>query len=312
MPDLSSDNPVIALAVADLHLTAEAPIARSGEPSWEEVVRRQFEELKQLSFSHGTVPILCAGDVFDKWNASAETINLALSHMPRMFAVPGQHDLPYHELSEVHKTAFGVLVKAGKLELVVGRRVVGVPGVGSFVLHGYPWGVPVEGVSSGDSELTPHIAIIHAYCWNGNAKHPEASERSELRRFKLKGLQTAIFGDNHKSFDALHQDCRVFNCGGFFRRKSDEICHRPRVGMIRLDGSVETHYLDTSKDIFVSTTAKDFPKTEELVGVAEFVEGLTTMEKGSVDFVEALEVFQKTHRLSPVASRLLRQLTDES
>jgi len=82
--------------------------------------------------------------------------------------------------------------------------------------------------------------------------------------------------------------------------------------MIHLDGSVETHCLDTSKDIFVSTTAKDSPKTEELVGVAEFVEGLTTMEKGSVDFVEALEVYQKTHELSPVAARLLRQLTDES
>lgn len=312
MSDLSSDNPVIALAVADLHITSEPPISRSGEPSWEAVIQRQFRDLRSLQKQHDNVPILCAGDVFQKWNSDAETINLALTYLPQMIAIPGQHDLPYHALNELKKTAFGVLEKAGKIVYVEGSLEVQGPG-GSFSVHGFPWGVSVAPLPAEKKKKGHlHIALIHAYCWNGNAKHLGASEQSEVKNFDLKGYDVAVFGDNHKSFDSTQQRCIVFNCGGFFRRNSDEVVHRPRVGLIHRDGSVESHFLDITQDVFLSKTGKDYPKAEEFLSVAEFVEELTTMKKGSINFIESLEVYQKTHKLSPMASQLLHQLINES
>jgi hypothetical protein len=49
----------------------------------------------------------------------------------------------------------------------------------------------------------------------------------------------------------LHRHSYFFNNGTFFRRKSDEVHYRPWVGLLRSDGTIDPHYLDTSKDKFV-------------------------------------------------------------
>lgn len=314
MPNMSSDNPVVAIAVADLHITAEAPIARSGEPSWPAVLKRQFDQLKQLAFLHG-VPIICAGDVFDRWNTSAEGISLALEHMPRMFAVPGQHDLPYHSLEGIGRSAYGVLMRAGKIEnLEPGKpRVFGCAGSTRPIrLHGYPWGVPVQSQNRVKGDKCLEIAVVHAYCWTENFKHQGAADSSKVSNFNLKGFDTAVFGDNHKPFTISTQGCDVSNCGGFFRRKSDEMSHHPTFTLIREDGSITLQPVVVKEDIFIAKAAKDVPTAEELLGVAEFVESLNTENKHSFDFVEALKIYRETHKLSPVASKLLHQLTNDS
>jgi len=321
MSDLSSENPVVAIAVSDLHITADSPIARSGEPSWAEVLKRQFDQLKQISFEH-SAPIICAGDIFDRWNTPAEGISLALEYMPRVYAVPGQHDLPYHSLEGIHRTAYGVLMRAGKIEnLEQGspRVVAGPPGCRPLRLHGYPWGT----IAAPKTQNPPRkdsgcleIAVVHAYCWFKEAKHPEAAPMSELSCFGqvLKGFDVAVFGDNHKPFNAQTQTgCQVINCGSFFRRKSDEYLHQPRVGLIHQDGSIESLLLDVSKDIGVAESKEKWPTTKELLSVSEFVENLRPTNKHSFDFVEALRIYRETHKLSAAASKLLHQLTkDES
>lgn len=43
---------------------------------------------------------------------------------------------------------------------------------------------------------------------------------------------------------------RILNCGGFIRRKSDEIDYKPCLGILYSDGSIKTKRLDTSRDKF--------------------------------------------------------------
>ena len=107
---------VVAIACADIHLQHTAPICRSGEPDWYAAMARPLEELRGLQENYDC-PILCAGDVFNHWNnCPPELINWAIKHLPKMYAIPGQHDLPQHRLDDVRKSAYWTMVEAGVIE----------------------------------------------------------------------------------------------------------------------------------------------------------------------------------------------------
>ena len=116
-----STAPVIALLVGDIHLSAKAPLCRAKEPDWFEAMARPLMELVDLQKqigkeSDGIPPILCAGDVFDRWNSPPELINFALEYLPpQMYSIPGQHDLPNHNYNEIDRSAYWTLVAANKI-----------------------------------------------------------------------------------------------------------------------------------------------------------------------------------------------------
>ena len=112
MPPMQEPN-AIAILCSDLHLSLTKPACRA-DKDWMEV---QAHYLKQLEDTAGNLPIFCAGDIFDRWNAPPELINFALRNLPDdMLCVPGQHDLPNHRLDEKHRSGYGVLSNAGKIE----------------------------------------------------------------------------------------------------------------------------------------------------------------------------------------------------
>lgn len=96
---------VIAVLCSDIHLCHTCPPARSNEPNWYDAMARTLDELAGIA-SHYYVPILCAGDVFDRWNSPPELINFAIKHLPPMHCIPGQHDLPNHSLEDIRRSAY--------------------------------------------------------------------------------------------------------------------------------------------------------------------------------------------------------------
>lgn len=258
----------IAILCGDIHLSAKSPVYRSKEPDWFEAMARGLRQLDNLAYKHN-IPILCAGDVFDRWNGPVEVINFALDHLPTMYAVPGQHDLPYHRYEDMGKSAFGVLVKAGKVKLIgVADRING------LWVTGFPWSTPLAPVNP---SVNPplQVAVIHKYVWmKDEHRHPKASTDSNWSFIKqqLAGYDLCVFGDNHKGFYSKKHG--IFNCGTFFRRKADEASYTPRYGILMSDGSVESEALDTSKDVYMMTET-EAAKSSKISLVQEF-EALTT------------------------------------
>src|SRR4030042_1550393 len=104
MPIKKKDDKVIALFCSDLHLSLTPPVFRSNEPDWLTAQQRPLDELRALQSKH-QCPIFCAGDLFDKWYGgpkehACELVNWAIKHMPYMHCIPGQHDLPEHDLTQ--------------------------------------------------------------------------------------------------------------------------------------------------------------------------------------------------------------------
>lgn len=295
-------NKVVAVVCGDIHLSANAPVARSGEADWYAAMKRPLDQLAELSREHGC-PILCAGDVFDHWKSPPELINFALRHLPTIYAVPGQHDLPNHSLDHIHRSAYQTLVEAGKIIPVPpeGLRIENV------AVYGFPWGVPVGPPRPSNLDRRhgfAQIALVHAYVWIDGKGYKDAPEDAQVAaRWKKQARQAEtwfdvmVCGDNHQPFEAELKaatltggPCAVWNCGGFMRRRTDDASRKPRVGLVREDGTVEPHYLDISGEVLTeisSGKAEELP-TAVVEGLADLTHRLQTLQATDLDFPEEM------------------------
>jgi len=250
---------------------------------------------------------LCAGDIFDKWNSPAELINWAMLHLPpRMYVIPGQHDLPEHNIDNIYRSAYETLVRANKIKNIEYEQGEFECGFGMFeqvvdpdmFLWGFPFGTLFFANEYKSKNLK--IAIVHDYVWIGKHKYPNAPEEKRLQQIakadkfikhKFYGYDVIVYGDNHKGFWTKVDDTVVFNCGTLMRRKSDELDYKPMVGLLYSDGSVKPHHLDISKDVHL--TVDEVKETEALeeIDMEVFAEELRKLGSSALDFAEAMKEF---------------------
>lgn len=241
--------------------------------------------------------------MFHKWNSPPELINFALLHLPSMYAIPGQHDLPYHRYEDIKRSAYWTLVQSGlitnlpaNLPYAVGRNITAV---------GFPWGTKLRRIDEGQIEF--FLAVVHRYVWKDGHAHLGALEEDHISvvREELKGFDVALFGDNHSQFVSLEEGSPVvFNHGTFVRRRSDERGNIPAVGILYNNGDIDTRNLDVSGDQWT-----DVPDPLELRGSGvdpeRFVEFMKDLEEIGISYTDAVQQFMRTEKMSPLAKNLM-------
>lgn len=314
----------IAILCSDIHLSLRQPACRADD--WLEVQRDYLGQVKSLACTAKerwlgnrnttgrSVPVLCAGDIFDRWNPPPELIRFALEHLPDgMICVPGQHDLPEHRFDQIHRSAYGCLREAGKIRCAATHRRSEVPSRSHISLeegwaaYGFAWGEPVEPPLQEKS-----VAICHQYIWRIGHSYPGAPAEAHVERLMnpLRRYKVAVFGDNHDGFEFRTKlGTYVLNCGGFIIRKSDEIGRRPRVGILRADGSVKIHQLDTGRDKFRTAEEMDGAVEVDMTG---FVEELSRLGEHGLDFRESVRQAAESMDLpGPVRQKVLKCLAED-
>lgn len=292
----------VAIAVSDIHLSARAPIFRSVEENWIETQRgylRQIIRLSEMDNPKVTggkyiLPILIAGDIFDKALLPPEVLTLALEELDGAYAVAGNHDLLHHRLEEMHRSAYGVLVAAWHItDVKPGHPIIIEDSPYPIRLHGFPYGVEVEPLKK-PSKHYLEIALVHDYIWRVGSGYNGAPEEKKVNAHlsRVRGYDIALFGDNHMTVNYnLSRDApqfpAIFNPGGFAIRKSDEKLHKPMAGIIYSDGTIEPHYLDISQDRYLDLTQLVIALTNT-IGMNSFVEELLELADHSLDFAEHL------------------------
>lgn len=322
---------VAAILCADLHLSHKPPLARAVEDDWYTAMGRSLNQLAVLASSQNprvspegghrcdVVPIVCAGDVFDRYDPPPSLINFALDHLPHLYAVPGNHELPQHRLDGLSRSAFGTLVRAGRITYLppgepvfVGRDVV------PLRLWGFPYGCPLEPPRDYD-RLAMEVAVVHTYLWVNGKGYPGASEDQQVRAHarKLRGYDVAVVGDNHTPFTVSVRghngaSCTLFNAGCLFRRRSDERLHRPSVGLLREDGSVVRHYLDVSQDRFVEVDRVLEALSENHLGADGVFEAFTELGEVAIDFADLLRRTLDRPKVAPAVKDVLLQVLENA
>lgn len=311
---------MIAVLCSDLHLSHKPPLARSAEDDWYGVMKRYLRQLKALAtpkLLESQLPVIVAGDVFDKWNPPPELINFAIRHMPEVYAVPGQHDLPYHNYDDIQKTGYCTLVEAGVVIDVPPEIPVDIPGRTPITLHGFPWGRPVTPLED-PCDVAIDVAVVHQYVWTSKTGYVGAPKDKRLGNVvdNLKGYDVAVFGDNHKGFMKTYTDSlsgqpelTVLNCGAFMRRKADERDYRPRVGLLHADGVVKCHYLETDEDKFLD--AAEVMDVLGGAGCGEFVGALAALGDSDIDFSSVVKRLMDGAKTDPDVKKLVLKLLGE-
>lgn len=277
----------IAILVSDIHLSHKPPIFRSNEPDWYEAMARQLMELCALQLDYN-VPIVCAGDIFDKWNSPAELINFAMENLPEMYAIPGQHDLPSHRLDLIEKSAYWSLELSQSIK-DLGTR----PSVrnNQLALFPFPWGNKIEKPDSFYCKMDClKLAVVHSYIWQDSSSgYIGAPHEKLVSNYDLDGFDFVVFGDNHKGFTARRNgQCSVMNCGTFFVRKSDEADYKPMAGILYEDARITPYYFDTSKDVYLEMDlAQKVERVEN--AFSGFIDQLQSLGLDSLDFEQAVK-----------------------
>jgi hypothetical protein len=317
----SDDTPahVVAILCSDLHLSHKPPIARSVEPDWYKTMGRYLKQLRDLA-DHHKAPVVCAGDIFDDgWRphrCPPELINFAIAHLPRMYAIPGQHDLPYHRYDMVERSAYWTLVEAGVIKDLCPVDEVTIlpkakPDQKEVIVFPFPWGFPVK-PPPGTSPEFIHLCVAHQYVWCAEKGYPGAPEDQHIRFVleNLRGYDVALFGDNHKGFIWSREGWpTVFNHGTFIRRKSDEREYQPHVGLLYSDGGIVLLPYKTDKDrwIDVASTTEKLANESGLDGELLLAE-LASLGDSTINFHEAVKRFLEKHNTNDRVTALVMEL----
>lgn len=292
---------VIAILVSDIHLSSKPPVCRQEVAPWFDVMADYLRQLRTLADKYN-VPILCAGDVFDKWNSSAELINFALEHLPQMYAVPGQHDLPAHNSSEVHKSAYHTMVLANKIQTLEPGRPRRISK--ALTVTGFPWEFALRPNEHNGEGV--HVALVHKFVWTkGKGFHgAPAADLATATACKLKGFDVAVFGDNHKPFRLTTRYCLVWNNGGFMRRSSDDVSREPHVGVLLENGAVRRKILDTSVDVIVPVSK---PNDQEQFDMTSFVQELKQAGSTEIDYRQAVFKTLRQNKIHPNVQQIVKE-----
>lgn len=307
---------VVLAVIADVHTCLTPPVFRSSEPDWFAAQARPWREVRKLCKKHDC-PLAICGDLFDRWDARPEVVNWLMGQLPRkqkVYAVPGNHDLPNHDIQQTDRTAFGTLYRTKRIgwlgqepdEFSPGRWLVG---FGQGQSLGPPHAFPAD-------EAAMTVAIVHDYCWDTGHSFPDAPKdkhwSSHLKA--ADGNYSVIcFGDNHKGFVVQDNSRCIVNCGGLLIRNSDEVERRPFVTLVHANGMVSQHFLDTSEDVYEDKDVKelvnygiDEETANEMIAAAKGLGALF------VDFKQVVFNLAKSKSTRTVVIDFLKRLMEKS
>lgn len=301
---------VIAILCADIHLCSKPPRARRKEQDWFAAMADPLAQLKSLSNRY-KAPILCAGDVFDHWRASPELINFALNHLPEMYAVPGQHDLPLHNINLIEKSAFWTMVLSGRIHPVFAHRPVGAEN--NIVIHGFPWGFPLSVCKLKSRKL--HVALVHDYFWMGKHafKNAPADHESSQYEDRIQNYHAVAFGDNHRGFLTRVNDISVLNCGTLMRRRTDEAEYEPQVGLLCESGNILIHKFTTFHETLRTEEDENQGGKKSMLthDMDSFLNDLETTQRKTFDFLAAIEFALKGTMVTNEVRQLILHSLEE-
>lgn len=289
----------------DLHLREDQPVCRLDE-YWEAQARK-IAWLADLQRKHGC-PILDSGDLFHKWKPSPFLLQWAIKNLPdHIISVPGNHDLPAHNLDLYDKCGLGVLEAAKKVEVhrepYLLNRIVDVTP--------FAWG---EELHDNLPNHFPQVAVCHLMTYVGRTPFPGCKDPgapSLLR--KLSGYDLILTGHNHRPFVIEDEGRVLVNPGSLMRATADQADHEPRVYLAYIDQrknriTVEPVFVPIEKDVVSRDHLDSVEARDERISA--FVTRLTEEFEVSLSFRGNLENFFATHRVRGGVSKLVWAAVD--
>lgn len=281
-----------AILTGDIHLRDDQPICRTDD--FFAAQAKKLAWLRDLQRKHDC-PILDAGDVFAKAKPSHFLLQWAIQEMPDHFhTIPGNHDLPSHNLELLDKSGLGVLDAAGAVSI----HLEPWHEAGVADIYPFPWGVELKPVATVRRRgVAPKVAICHIMTYSGESPWPGCQDMDALSLLKyMEGFALVLTGHNHKPFVAEHEGRLLVNPGSLMRSSSDQADHKPRVYLwYAEDNHVEPVFVPIEEGVVSREHIEVVENRDERIDA--FVSRLSGDFEISLSFERNLEEFFSKNRI---------------
>lgn len=282
------------ICASDLHFTFTPPKCREVE-EYIEAQDKKIDFLLDLQRKE-KAPILCGGDIFDRWNASPELLSYLIYKLQEadfpIITIPGQHDLPNHNIKEYDRSGLSVLEASGVLTVIKDPNAP--IAIGQHLIFGKPWGLPLPEAKKLNSES---ILILHEGIYKKEKPFPNCKWRTSKQVIEESpGFKLIVSGDNHKPFTHNIKGSYLINPGSMMRMHADQADFDPRVYIYDFKtGCAEQVYIPiepgiVSREHIISEEERD-------QRISDFVEHLKTKYNVTIDFKKNMEVFLSSNRV---------------
>jgi len=301
------------LLVGDMHLRDDQPDCRTDD--FREVQRRKLEWLGHLRLENSPCTVLCAGDVFHKWRTDDHWLTgWALEHLwliRNMYCAPGNHDLPYHRMADIDRSAFWVMLQGGVINQYCGTSYAKQMGNHCAIeIYGYGETEPCQKTE----EPYPTIQIHHRMVFQkGKPPFPGCKGITSKELLEQNPhAQLILTGDNHQQFVTLVNGRTLINPGSLTRQTSDQRDFVPAVYLVEFLPSTtrtlkwEHIPVPIEKDVFKEP--KETPKAEGSAFV-EYLQG-NTAHLRRLNFREQMERFLDANPVKKEVRELIMEALD--
>lgn len=221
-----------AILTADWHIRPDVPVCRMDD--YFAAMEKKIDFILALSKQYDC-PILVAGDFGHKplnngWPTWLLEWTINKFEGYKIIVIPGQHDLPNHQLDKWNESGLGVLAAAGSIQLY------GVDGnqtdyFDEFQIHFFPYGAKLTAPKEIKSDI--QIAMVHQMVIESKELWPGQQATSGLNLLKrFPDYDLILSGDNHQSFvcqSGQKGGILLVNPGSIMRMTADQIDYEPRV-----------------------------------------------------------------------------------
>lgn len=272
-----------AILTGDLEWRATVPECRTDDFFSEQT--RKWQWLCALQEKYNC-PVLDSGDVFDQWKSPPWLEVLALQNTPlEFYTVPGNHDLPGHNLENFARSSLAVLQAAGRAQVLLQPRYEAFAN-----LYPFPWGAALAPRTDDDNGL-PCVAMCHVMTYEGESPWPGCTDTEAKRLLRrMKGYDLVLTGHNHKPFVVELNGRLLVNPGSLMRTTADQADFQPRVYLWFADtNEVEPVFVPIQPGV-VSRKHLD-RKAQKDGRMAAFVDSLSGEYEVGARFEHNLEAF---------------------
>jgi DNA repair exonuclease SbcCD nuclease subunit len=273
----------IAILTADIHARNTVPRCRVDD--FVAAQRRKLEYIRSTALEGGRC-WLDAGDLFHSWKSSQET-EIMLLEILRGFtfcSIPGNHEIPYHNIERLNSSSFGVLKAAGTIHSIAPADVLPVEppfysgirvrtaGLWIYILHGMVW-----------PDKPPMAAMEGIAAAEVLALYPDAN--------------VILTGHNHETFVVEAGNQKLVNPGSVMRAAIDQIEHRPCFFILYSDGSTRQEFIPCDADVFAAEAYEKAGAREDRM--TAFVERVQNTEGFALSFEDNLKAYCQQNQVGP-------------
>ena len=259
---------------ADWHIRATKPRCRIDE-DWIQTQRLALNQIADIANSKD-FPVYVVGDLFHSHgDTSFEVVQLiqefanSLNH--GMFILAGNHDLPHHNSSNLHKSAIGILLHCEKINFIQNNEYVS---AGNF-----------------DQETeNKEIIFKHILCFPDLKSMPPNvnAVTAEDLLGEYDDAKWIFTGDYHHNFVYENKGRHVVNSGCLIRQVSDMKDYQCGVYVIDTDLN-EIDFVPIVDDYDLVDDSHILRQNEKDERIENMVDKLMDIEAVSLDFIQNIE-----------------------